>query len=104
MGYHGSAKQNRQQPNPTRDASMTDQAYDPQTGRPTDKTYLEMGLPDNLDEALRAMKASWAVVDTEGYDINWADAHSEFIARINSCEVESEITHEQADYLRANYV
>ena len=78
--------------------------YDPETGLPLDKTYLECGLPDDLDEALRAMKASWSVVDAEGYDINWADAHSEFIARINSCEVEGEITREQAAYLRENYV
>ncbi len=76
---------------------MTDR-YDPETGLPLDKTYLECGLPDDLDEALRAMKASWAIVDSEGYDINWADAHSEFIARINSCEVEGEITREQAVY------
>ena len=66
--------------------------YDPETGLPLDKTYLEYGLPDDLDEALRAMKASWAVVDAE------------FIARINSCEVEGEITREQAAYLRENYV
>lgn len=79
-------------------------AYDPDTGLPVDKTYLECGLPDDLAEALRVMKESWAVVDAEGYDINWADAHSEFIACINSCEVEGEITRAQAAYLRENYV
>ena len=85
-------------------ADVSESWYDSKTGLPIDKTYLEMGLPDDLNEALQAMKKSWAVVDATGYDINWADIHSEFIARINSCEVESEITHEQADYLRANYV
>lgn len=83
---------------------MHDPAYNPSTGRPSDATYLEAGLPDDLDKALQAMKASWAKVDAEGYDINWADAHSEFIARINSCEAENEITREQARYLRENYV
>lgn len=83
---------------------MAEHEYDPKTGLPVDRTYLEAGLPDDLDDALRAMKASWAVVDAKGYDLNWADVHSEFIARINSCEVEGEITREQAAYLRENYV
>lgn len=83
---------------------MEREGFDGHTGLPLDKTYLERGLPDDLDEALRRMKASWEKVDAEGYDIDWADAHSELIARINSCEVESEITCEQARYLRDNYL
>ena len=78
--------------------------YDAETGLPVDKAYLECGLPQYLQESLDAMKKSWEILDAGGEDIRWDCYWCELNADINSAEVESLITSDQAWYLREKYL
>ena len=86
------------------DLMKLDTRSDYAEGKPTDKDYLECGLPPYLQKSLLDMKISWAIVDSgkkdHMWDIYWCDLN----ASINSAEVDQEITHEQADYLRKKYL
>ena len=72
--------------------NSTSATYDPATGLPEDKTYLECGLPEYLQISLDNMKKTW--------DLYWCELNAD----INSAEVDELITHEQADYLRRVYL
>lgn len=78
--------------------------YDPATGLPEDKTYLEYGLPEYLQISLDNMKKTWKILDsgtrTNTWDLYWCELNAD----INSAEVDELITHEQADYLRRVYL
>lgn len=74
------------------------------SGLPTDKSYLEKGLPDYLQSSLSNMKASWAIEDSGKRDIHWDIYWSELNADINSAEIEQNISSEQAWYLRERYL
>lgn len=41
-----------------------DKRYDVGTGLPVDRSYLECGLPEYLQESLELMKRSWEIVDS----------------------------------------
>ena len=78
--------------------------YDRETGLPKDETYLEKGLPAYLQKSVKAMQASWAIVDGGGKDLHWDIYWSELNADINSAETEQEISSDQAWYLRRKYL
>lgn len=83
---------------------MSGMGYDEQTGRPVDRSYLECGLPQYLQESLEAMKRCWAVLDSGGEDLRWDCRYCELQADINSAEVDGLISSEQAWYLREEYL
>ena len=78
--------------------------YNPATGLPEDKTYLEYGLPEYLQISIDNMKKTWKILDsgtrTNTWDLYWCELNAD----INSAEVDELITHEQADYLRRVYL
>ena len=78
--------------------------YNPATGLPENKTYLEYGLPEYLQISLDNMKKTWKILDsgtrTNTWDLYWCELNAD----INSAEVDELITHEQADYLRKVYL
>ena len=78
--------------------------YDPETGLPKDKTYLEKGLPEYLQISLENMKKSWEIEDSGGKDLQWDLCWCELNADINSAEVDQIISTEQAAYLREKYL
>ena len=84
--------------------NSTSATYDPATGLPEDKTYLEYGLPEYLQISLDNMKKTWKILDsgirTNTWDLYWCELNAD----INSAEVDELITHEQADYLRRVYL
>lgn len=83
---------------------MNHTPYDPETGKPLDRSYLECGLPDDLQASIREMQKSWTIIDNgEKYlhwDLYWCDLN----ALINSYEVDQVISSEQAWYLREKYL
>lgn len=78
--------------------------YDPKTGRPLDKSYLECGLPEFLLTSIENMKKSWEIEDRGEKDMHWDIYWCDLYADINSCEVDQIITSEQAWYLRYKYL
>jgi transcriptional regulator with XRE-family HTH domain len=77
--------------------------YD-EKGLPTDKSYLECGLPCDLVESIKEMQASWDIIDAGGKDLHWDCYWSNLSADINYAEIEQVITQEQANYLREKYL
>ena len=81
-----------------------DERYNPATGKPIDKSYLEKGLPPYLYDSIKAMQECWDRMDNGIYDTqqdcDWCDLNSD----INVAEVEQEISSEQAWYLREKYL
>lgn len=71
---------------------------------PTDKRYLECGLPQYLQDSLDALKKSWIVMDRGEQDYRFDVYWCELNADINGCEVEQRISSEQANYLRDKYL
>jgi len=65
---------------------------------------LEKGLPAYLQRSLDAMKESWKIEDGGGTDPHWDCFWCELNADINSAEVDFLITHDQAAYLRREYL
>ena len=84
--------------------NSTSATYNPATGLPEDKTYLEYGLPEYLQISLDNLKKTWKILDsgtrTNTWDLYWCELNAD----INSAEVDELITHEQADYLRRVYL
>lgn len=78
--------------------------YDPETGLPKSKEYLECGLPPYLQTSLKQMIASWENLDNGREDMQWDMNWCELNADINSAEVEQEISSKQAWYLREKYL
>ena len=78
--------------------------YDTATGLPKNLDYFEKGLPPYLSESLDAMKKSWAIEDSGGRDLHWDCYWCELNADINAAETERSISHEQAAYLRKEYL
>ena len=78
--------------------------YDIDTGLPVDKEYLEYNLPKYLQTSTKKMKAAWNKVDNgEDYlhlDCDFCELQSD----INTAEVGSAISCEQAWYLREKYL
>lgn len=82
----------------------TQDSYDKESGLPTDKSYLECGLPPYLQTSLDRMIQSWQIIDSGGSDNYWDLYWCELNADINSAEIEQEITADQAWYLREKYL
>ena len=78
--------------------------YDPETGLPTDKTYLECDLPGLLPSLIEQMQASWNRLDRGEEDLLWDCYYCELQSTINSYEVNDLISEEQAWYLREKYL
>lgn len=78
--------------------------YDEETGLPTDKTYLEKGLPSFLQKSLNAVIKCWNNIDPGIYDKEADWRLMELWADINTAEADQVISHEQANYLREVYV
>ncbi len=78
--------------------------YDPETGKPLDRSCLECGLPEDLRESIRGMQRSWSIIDNGGQDNHWDLCWCDLYALINSYEVEQVISSEQAWYLREKYL
>lgn len=78
--------------------------YSQKTGRPTDRAYLECGLPPLLKESLAAMKAAWERLDRGEDDLRWDCDFCSLQSDINSAEVNETISAEQARYLRETYL
>lgn len=78
--------------------------YDQETGLPTDKSYLECGLPPYLQESLEKMKTAWKMKDSGKNYLHWDCDYCELQTDINCAEVDGEISTEQAWYLREKYL
>ena len=78
--------------------------FNPETGHPENKGYLECGLPPYLQKSLENMKRSWEIEDSGKRDIHWDIYWCDLNADINSAEVDRVISSEQAWYLRTKYL
>ena len=83
---------------------MNHTPYDPETGKPLDRSYLECGLPDDLQASIREMQKSWTIIDYGEKDLHWDLYWCDLNALINSYEVDQVISSEQAWYLREKYL
>ena len=83
---------------------MQNCAYDPETGPPLNREYLERGLPPYLQTSIKRMCDSWFIEDSGQKDYHWDIAWCELNADINAAETEQEISSEQAWYLREKYL
>ena len=50
---------------------MNHAQYDQETGKPLDQSYLECGLPDDLQASIQEMQKSWAIIDGGNRDPHW---------------------------------
>ena len=50
---------------------MNHAQYDQETGKPMDQSYLECGLPDDLQASIQEMQKSWAIIDSGSRDPHW---------------------------------
>lgn len=80
------------------------ECFDPKTGLPQKKEYLECGLPPYLQKSIESMKKSWEIVDSGKRDLHWDIYWCDLNADINSAEVDQIISPEQAWYLREKYL
>ena len=78
--------------------------YDPVSGLPEDRSYLECGLPPLLRESVDAMIAAWEKLDRGEVYLHWDCDFCNLQADINCAEVDQVISSEQAQYLREKYL
>ena len=78
-------------------------SYD-KNGLPKDKSYLECGLPEFLEESIEAMKEAWRKIDNDEEYYHWDIDYCNLQTDINIAEVEQIISSEQAWYLREKYL
>ncbi len=78
--------------------------YEYKTGLPKDKTYLEKGLPQFLQDSIRNMEKSWEIEDSGERDMHWDIYWCDLYSDINFAEVDQLISSEQAGYLRKKYL
>lgn len=81
-----------------------DYGYDPETGLPVEKSYLEHDLPPFLAESVAAMKAAWEKLERGEKYTMWDCDFCQLQSDINNAEVNLVITPEQAWYLRETYL
>jgi len=82
---------------------MLSSPYD-ESGLPKDRSYLECGLPEFLQESIQAMVRAWEKLDRgEEYTL-WDCDYCSLQSDINSMEVNQVISPEQAWYLREKYL
>ena len=73
-------------------------------GKPADKTYLELNLPEFLERSFLKWKEISRLLDKGERPDLWDCYFCEFQSDINCAEVSNQITSEQADYLRHKYL
>ena len=78
--------------------------YEYEAGVPKDKSYLEKGLPQFLQDSIRNMERSWEIEDSGERDMHWDIYWCDLYADINYAEVDQLITSEQAGHLRTKYL
>lgn len=78
--------------------------YDSKTGKPVDKSYLECGLPEYLQESLNKMKECNSKLKRGEDYLHWDCDFMELQSDINCAEVDGNISAEQAWYLREKYL
>lgn len=83
---------------------LSPEEYDPETGLPLDKGYLECYLPPYVQEAIDQMQKTWARLDAGEKYMDWDWDWCNLQSNINSAEVNGEISSEQAWYLREKYL
>ncbi len=83
---------------------MNNNEYDEETGLPKDKSYLECGLPQWLEESIEQMEAAWQKKDNGEEYFHWDCDFCTLQSDINVAEVEQIISSEQAWYLREKYL
>ena len=59
---------------------MNNAQYDQETGKPLDQSYLECGLPDDLQASIQEMQKSWAIIDGGSRDPHW-DSRTDYFSR-----------------------
>lgn len=79
-------------------------ARDRENGLPKDKSYLECGLPEFLQESLGAMKEAWEKLDKGEEYLRWDCDYCNLQSDINNAEVNQMISADQAWYLREKYL
>ena len=77
---------------------------DKKTGKPLDKTYLELDLPEPLRYSLEKMKDTLEKIEKGNIPSDWDCNYCELQSDINAAEVEDMISSEQAAYLRSKYL
>ena len=82
----------------------TNDVYNEKTGLPVDKSYLECGLPEYLEESLAKMKEAWKIIDSGKEYLHFDVDYCTLQRDINVAETGSAITSEQAWYLRETYL
>ena len=78
--------------------------YDPETGKPVDRSYLECGLPEYLQESSSKMKECISKLERGEEYYRWDCDFMELQSDINCAEVDGNISSEQAWYLREKYL
>ena len=81
-----------------------EQNYEPDTGLPMDRAYLECDLPKYLQESLNTMKKAQAAKDRGEHDLHFDCYYCDLQASVNSAEVDGDISSEHAWYLRERYL
>lgn len=73
-------------------------------GRPLDKAYLELGLPDWLQHSISVMQDTWDRMAAGETCSRWDCWYADLQSDINIAETENIISPEQAWYLREKYL
>ena len=66
--------------------------------------YMELGLPEWLQESIERMKEAWYKIDHNIPYLHWDADYCELQSEINNAEVNNVISSEQAWYLRRKYL
>lgn len=77
--------------------------YD-ESGLPKDRSYLECGLPEFLQDSIRAMVKAWDKLDSGVEYLRWDCDYCNLQSDINSAEINQLISSEQAWFLREKYL
>lgn len=77
--------------------------YD-EKGLPSDKSYLECGLPAYLEESLCKMKLAWKKIDNGEEYLRWDSDYCTLQSDINTAEIGGAISPDKAWYLREKYL
>lgn len=73
-------------------------------GLPKDSSYLECGLPQFLQDSIRAMIMAWNKLDSGEEYLRWDCDYCNLQSDINSAEINQLISPDQAWHLREKYL
>lgn len=83
---------------------ITTSSINEETGLPNDNGYLECGLPEFLQNSIRAMVDAWNKLDSGLEYLHWDCDYCNLQSDINNAEVNQLISTEQAWFLREKYL